>query len=67
MGHRPNLSRSDYGRAERPGKAVGFNVTLDEGLVAAIDRVTSNRSGFLAEAAREYLARRKEQRLLSLD
>lgn len=45
-------------RAERPGKAVRLNVTLDEGLVAAIDRVASNRSGFLAEAAREHLARR---------
>jgi predicted RNase H-like HicB family nuclease len=47
-------------RAERPGKAVRLNVTLDEGLVAAIDRVASNRSGFLAEAAREHLARRSE-------
>jgi predicted RNase H-like HicB family nuclease len=47
-------------RAERPGKAVRLNITLDEGLVASIDRVASNRSGFLAEAAREALARRRE-------
>jgi hypothetical protein len=34
-------------------------VTLGESLVAAIDRVASNHSGFLAEAARELLARRR--------
>ena len=44
-------------RAERPGRAVRVNVTLDEGLVAAIDRVARNRSGFLADAAREKLDR----------
>ena len=48
------------GRAEHPGKAVRLNITLDEGLVAAIDRVAENRSGFLAEAAREHLARQRE-------
>lgn len=48
-------------RAERPGKAVRLNMTLDEGLVAAIDRVASNRSGFLADAAREHLARRNDR------
>lgn len=47
-------------RAERPGKVVRLNITLDEGLVAAIDRVAKNRSGFLAEAAREALAHRRE-------
>lgn len=47
-------------RAERPGKAVRINITLDEGLIAAIDKVASNRSGFLAEAARDALARRRE-------
>lgn len=46
-------------RAERPGKAVRINVTLDEGLIAAIDRVAENRSGFLADAARSALARRR--------
>ena len=42
-------------RAERPGRAVRVNITLDEGLVAAIDRVAKNRSGFLADAARAAL------------
>ena len=46
-------------RAERPGKSVRINITLDEGLVAAIDRVAKNRSGFLAEAARHELAARR--------
>ena len=44
-------------RAELPGKAVRLNITLDEALVAAIDKVARNRSGFLAEAAREHLVR----------
>jgi predicted RNase H-like HicB family nuclease len=47
-------------RAEKPGKAVRLNITLDEGLVAAIDRVAENRSGFLADAARAALAARRE-------
>lgn len=46
-------------RAERPGKSVRLNITLDEGLVAAIDRVARNRSGFLADAARHELAARR--------
>jgi predicted RNase H-like HicB family nuclease len=46
-------------RAERPGKVVRLNITLDEGLVAAIDRVAENRSGFLAEAALEHLGRQR--------
>ncbi|MGN6270880.1 MAG: type II toxin-antitoxin system HicB family antitoxin [Sphingomonas sp.] len=46
-------------RAERPGKAVRVNVTLDEGLLAAIDQVARNRSGFLADAARAALAGRR--------
>ena len=46
-------------RAERPGRSVRLNITLDEGLVAAIDRVASNRSGFLAEAARHELVARQ--------
>lgn len=44
-----------WARAELPGKAVRINITLDEGLVASIDRVAKNRSGFLAEAARGRL------------
>ena len=47
-------------RGERKGKAVRINITLDEGLVAAIDKVAANRSGFLAEAARVALAARRE-------
>ena len=47
-------------RAEKPGRAVRLNITLDEGLVASIDRVAKNRSGFLAEAARVALAARRE-------
>ncbi len=48
-------------RVELPGKAVRLNITMDEGLVAAIDRVASNRSSFLAEAARTALASRRER------
>ena len=47
-------------RAERPGKAVRINITLDEGLVAAIDKVAANRSGFLADAARVALAAKRD-------
>lgn len=47
-------------RVELPGKAVRLNITMDEGLVAAIDRVASNRSNFLAEAARTALIKRRE-------
>lgn len=46
-------------RAEKPGKSMRLNITLDEGLVAAIDRVATNRSGFLADAARHELAARR--------
>ncbi len=45
-------------RAELPGRILRLNITMDEGLVARIDRVAKNRSAFLAEAAREALARR---------
>jgi predicted RNase H-like HicB family nuclease len=48
-------------RVDLPGKAVRLNITMDEGLVAAIDRVANNRSSFLAEAARDALARRRER------
>jgi predicted RNase H-like HicB family nuclease len=47
-------------RADKPGKAVRLNITMDEGLVAAIDRVAKNRSGFLSEAARAALAAKRE-------
>jgi predicted RNase H-like HicB family nuclease len=47
-------------RAEMPGRSVRLNITLDESLVAAIDQVATNRSGFLAEAARQALAARRQ-------
>ena len=41
---------------ERPRvKAIRINVMLSEDLVQAIDRVTRNRSRFLAEAAKSKL------------
>ena len=42
-----------------PGRSLRINVTLPEDLIHAIDRTTKNRSRFLAEAARERLARVK--------
>jgi predicted RNase H-like HicB family nuclease len=42
-----------------PGRSLRINVTLPEDLIQAIDRTTKNRSRFLAEAARERLARVK--------
>jgi predicted RNase H-like HicB family nuclease len=48
-------------RVELPGKAVRLNITLDEALVAAIDKVARNRSGFLADAAREHLVRCRDR------
>ena len=41
-----------------PGKAARVQVTMDEHLLAEIDAIADNRSGFLAEAARAELARR---------
>lgn len=43
-------------RGDRPGRAVRVQVSIDEGLLARIDRVASNRSRFLADAARAKLA-----------
>lgn len=43
-------------RAEKPGRALRVQISLEEGLLARIDRVAKNRSGFLAEAARAKLA-----------
>ncbi|MSP02061.1 MAG: CopG family transcriptional regulator [Acetobacteraceae bacterium] len=42
-----------------PGRALRINVTLPEDLIKAIDRTSKNRSRFLAEAARDRLARVK--------
>lgn len=41
--------------ATGPARAVRINVTLPADLVDAIDRVSTNRSRFLADAAREKL------------
>lgn len=41
-----------------PGRARRVNVTLDEALLEEIDSIATNRSRFLAEAARAELARR---------
>ncbi|MBV9734800.1 MAG: type II toxin-antitoxin system HicB family antitoxin [Acidisphaera sp.] len=42
---------------ERPGRAVRINVMLPEDILQAIDRAATNRSRFLADAAREKLGR----------
>ena len=42
-----------------PGRARRVNVTLAEALLEEIGRIGDNRSGFLAEAARAELARRR--------
>jgi predicted RNase H-like HicB family nuclease len=41
--------------AHLPSHAKRINITMDEDLIAAIDRVSRNRSEFLSEAARERL------------
>lgn len=41
--------------ATRPAKAIRINIMLPEDLVEAIDRTTTNRSRFLADAARVKL------------
>ena len=46
-------------RAERPGKAKRINIMMDESLIEAIDRIASNRSGFLSDAARMAIAARQ--------
>ena len=40
-----------------PGKPTRVNIMMDSGLLAAIDRIASNRSAFLASAARHELER----------
>jgi predicted RNase H-like HicB family nuclease len=45
-------------RGERPGRSVRVQLSIDEGLLARIDRVAKNRSRFLADAARAALASR---------
>ncbi len=43
-------------RGERPGRSVRVQISMDEGLLARIDRIAANRSGFIADAARAKLA-----------
>ena len=45
-------------RVDLPGKQRRINITMDDSLIAQIDRIAANRSGFLAEAARTLLAAR---------
>ena len=45
---------------EKPERAVRINVTLPEDLVQSIDRVATNRSRFLAPAARDRLRRQRK-------
>lgn len=40
-----------------PGKKVRINITMDENLLNSINRVSNNRSGFLSDAAYEYLSK----------
>lgn len=42
-----------------PGRTVRTNITIDEGLLLNIDAVTTNRSAFFSEAARNELSRRR--------
>ena len=42
-------------RGERPGRALRVQISMDEALLARIDRVADNRSAFLADAARVAL------------
>lgn len=43
-----------------PGHTMRVNISMDDGLLQEIDAVSSNRSGFLAKAARAELSRRRE-------
>jgi predicted RNase H-like HicB family nuclease len=45
---------------EKPERALRINVTLPEDLVRSIDRVATNRSRFLAAAARDRLRRQRK-------
>jgi hypothetical protein len=40
----------------KPSRSIRVNVMLPQDIIDAIDRVTNNRSRFLAEAARDKLA-----------
>ncbi|WP_076071731.1 type II toxin-antitoxin system HicB family antitoxin [Sphingomonas montana] len=53
-------------RADIVGRSTRVNISLDMGLLAQIDRHTTNRSKFLAEAARYMLAERTADRVRNL-
>lgn len=42
-------------KADLPGRKIRVQITLDEGVVSAIDAVAKNRSAFLEDAARVRL------------
>jgi len=46
-------------RAELPGRTTRINITIDDSILGRIDRITTNRSGFFADAARAHLAARR--------
>lgn len=48
--------------AAMPGRTVRTNISVDEGLLLAIDAQAPNRSAFFAEAARNELSRRRKVR-----
>jgi HicB_like antitoxin of bacterial toxin-antitoxin system len=45
---------------EKSRRAVRINVSLPEDIVQSIDRVSANRSRFLADAARDRLKRQRK-------
>ena len=51
-----------YVPATLPSKAVRINLTIEEDLLKRIDAVADNRSGWIAEAAREKLADRSSSK-----
>jgi predicted RNase H-like HicB family nuclease len=62
-GRKPKGVRTAFLPAEIPDAAVRLNITMDKGLLARVDRAAEaegmTRSGFLAQAAREKLGKRR--------
>ena len=62
IGHDPDVSEAArmLVRGELPGRSVRLNISMDEGLVAAVDQAAkqrqTTRSGLLSEAVRRMLA-----------
>jgi predicted RNase H-like HicB family nuclease len=62
IGHDPDVSEAArmLVRVELPGRSVRLNISMDEGLVAAMDQAAKqrqmSRSGLLSEAVRRMLA-----------